>query len=181
MPKAGNLSEKKPPTIDSKTNSIFSTTTMLLFSAGVASVVLAYLSFGPVIPAAGQDASPEMDSRGCPIYTEYSTVPHGDKSSGPLGLPFMRPEERCRTFNSSAVEVSPPIPLFSWSLAINVLTRQKVIQDMKDRLKDPDLARLFENTFPSTLDTTVSYFNSEENVAFIITGVSSSCFPTAIC
>jgi hypothetical protein len=43
---------------------------------------------------------------------------------------------------------------------------------MKDRLKDPDLARLFENTFPSTLDTTVSYFNADENIAFIITGVS---------
>lgn len=43
---------------------------------------------------------------------------------------------------------------------------------MKDRLRDPDLARLFENTFPSTLDTTVSYFNADENVAFIITGVS---------
>lgn len=42
---------------------------------------------------------------------------------------------------------------------------------MKSRLKDPDLARLFENTFPSTLDTTVSYFNPDENVAFIITGV----------
>jgi meiotically up-regulated gene 157 (Mug157) protein len=43
---------------------------------------------------------------------------------------------------------------------------------MKDRLRDPDLARLFENTFPSTLDTTVSYFNADENIAFIITGVS---------
>lgn len=28
---------------------------------------------------------------------------------------------------------------------------QKVIGDMKSRLKDPDLARLFENTFPNTL------------------------------
>jgi hypothetical protein len=81
---------------------------MVLFSAGVLSVVLAYLSFGPVVPAVGQDASMgiEMDDRGCPIYTEYSMVPHGDRSSGPLALPFMRPEERCRTFNSSAVEVS---------------------------------------------------------------------------
>ena len=53
---------------------------------------------------------------------------------------------------------------------------------MKERLKDPDLARLFENTFPSTLDTTVSYFNPDENVAFIITGVSPfslSCFSSS--
>jgi meiotically up-regulated gene 157 (Mug157) protein len=44
---------------------------------------------------------------------------------------------------------------------------------MKKRLKDPDVARLFENTFPNTLDTTVKYFSAEKNLAFIITGVSS--------
>jgi hypothetical protein len=44
---------------------------------------------------------------------------------------------------------------------------------MKARLKDPDVARLFENTFPNTLDTTVKYFNPENNLAFIITGVSA--------
>lgn len=53
---------------------------------------------------------------------------------------------------------------------------QKVIEDMKARLKDPDLARLFENAFPSTLDTTVKYFDSSANLAFIITGVR--CFWT---
>jgi hypothetical protein len=117
MPKASTQSDKKTtkftnpkPTSNLKPKSkSFSTTTMLMFSAGVASVILAYLSFGPVIPAAGQDAGPEMDARGCPIYTEYSMEPHGDRSSGPLRLPFMRPEERCRTFNSTAVEVSPPL------------------------------------------------------------------------
>lgn len=31
------------------------------------------------------------------------------------------------------------------------MTLQKVISDMKLLLKDPDVARLFENTFPSTL------------------------------
>jgi len=56
--------------------------------------------------------------------------------------------------------------------------KQKVISDMKSLLKDPDIARLFENTFPNTLgklfasihskvadfitnhvDTTVKYFS----------------------
>jgi meiotically up-regulated gene 157 (Mug157) protein len=44
---------------------------------------------------------------------------------------------------------------------------------MKARLKDPDIARLFENTFPNTLDTTVKYFNATQNLAFIITGCVS--------
>lgn len=43
---------------------------------------------------------------------------------------------------------------------------------MKARIKNPDLARLFENTFPSTLDTTVKYFDPDVNLAFILTGVS---------
>ncbi|KAJ6576272.1 Six-hairpin glycosidase-like protein [Mycena sp. CBHHK59/15] len=86
----------------------------------------------------------------CPDYTSYSQTPQGNPSSGPLRLPYMRPDPACRTFNSSAVE--------------------KVVTDMKARLKDPDLARLFENTFPNTLDTTVKYFNATQNLAFIITG-----------
>ncbi|KAJ8523499.1 hypothetical protein ONZ45_g18 [Pleurotus djamor] len=86
----------------------------------------------------------------CPDYTTFSQSPHEPLSTGPLALPFMRPAPACRTFNSTAVE--------------------KVILDMKARLKDPDLGRLFENTFPNTLDTTVKYFNETENLAFIITG-----------
>ncbi|KAK4086100.1 hypothetical protein PCL_06851 [Purpureocillium lilacinum] len=86
----------------------------------------------------------------CPDYTEYSQEPHKPLSDGPLALPFMRPSPECRTFNSSAVE--------------------KVIQDIKGRLRDPDLARLFENAFPSTLDTTVKYFDPKSNLAFIVTG-----------
>ncbi|KAF8520126.1 Six-hairpin glycosidase-like protein [Gautieria morchelliformis] len=86
----------------------------------------------------------------CPDYSSFSQVPQGNASSGPLKLPFMRPSPECRTFTSPAVE--------------------KVIVDMKARLKDPDLARLFENTFPNTLDTTVKYFNASNNLAFIITG-----------
>ncbi|KAK6446297.1 hypothetical protein FP744_10002547 [Trichoderma asperellum] len=86
----------------------------------------------------------------CPDYSTYSEQPHGPYSSGPLKLPYMRPSEECRTFKSPAVE--------------------KVISDLKSQLKDPDVARLFENTFPSTLDTTVKYFDPSLNLAFIITG-----------
>ncbi|KAF8351307.1 Six-hairpin glycosidase-like protein [Amanita rubescens] len=90
----------------------------------------------------------------CPSYTSFSQEPHEPASAGPLRLPYMRPAPACRTFNSTAVE--------------------KVIADMKLLIRDPDLARLFENTFPNTLDTTVKYFNATENLAFIITGVRGS-------
>ncbi|KAH7930264.1 hypothetical protein BV22DRAFT_1028488 [Leucogyrophana mollusca] len=86
----------------------------------------------------------------CPDYTTYSQSPQGNASTGPLGLPYMRPDPACRTFNSTIVE--------------------KVISDMTTRLKDPDVARLFENTFPNTLDTTVKYYDQSKNLAFIITG-----------
>lgn len=57
----------------------------------------------------------------CPDYTTYAQVngsmiagfisyslaqsPQGSPSSGPLGLPYMRPDPACRTFNSISVEV----------------------------------------------------------------------------
>ncbi|PMB69316.1 Meiotically up-regulated 157 protein [Beauveria bassiana] len=87
---------------------------------------------------------------GCPDYNTYAKQTHPPYSDGPLKLPYMRPSDECRTFKSPAVE--------------------KVIEDMKARLENPDLARLFENAFPSTLDTTVKYFDPSVNLAFIITG-----------
>ncbi|KZP24643.1 glycoside hydrolase family 125 protein [Athelia psychrophila] len=86
----------------------------------------------------------------CPDYATYAGTPQGNASTGPLALPYMRPAPACRTFNSSVVE--------------------QVIANVTSRMKDPDLARLFENTFPNTLDTTVKYYNQSENLAFIITG-----------
>jgi uncharacterized protein len=58
-------------------------------------------------------------------------------SDGPLALPFQRPSLHCRTFTSSLVE--------------------KVIEDVTSSMVDKDLARLFENAFPNTLDTTVRW------------------------
>lgn len=56
-------------------------------------------------------------------------------SEGPLELPYQRPHKRCRKFTSPEVE--------------------QVIQDLYPRLKDRDLAHIFQNAFPNTLDTTV--------------------------
>ncbi|KAI1357605.1 hypothetical protein F5Y08DRAFT_323955 [Xylaria arbuscula] len=85
--------------------------------------------------ALGDD--PAQYEEACPEYTQYSAYPHRPLSDGPLELPYQRPHPKCRTFHSDAIE--------------------KVIDDMVARIKDPDLARLFENTFPSTTDTTVKF------------------------
>ncbi|KAK5657697.1 hypothetical protein OQA88_2769 [Cercophora sp. LCS_1] len=78
-----------------------------------------------------------FDQAACPDYTHYAAYPHRPYSKGPLALPYQRPDRRCRTFHSDAIE--------------------KVIEDITSRMKDPDLARLFENAFPSTTDTTVKF------------------------
>jgi meiotically up-regulated gene 157 (Mug157) protein len=54
-----------------------------------------------------------------------------------MELPFQRPSKHCRTFESPLVE--------------------KVIDDMNGKMVDKDLARIFENAFPNTLDTTVRW------------------------
>lgn len=41
---------------------------------------------------------------------------------------------------------------------------------MKERMKDPDLARLFENTFPSTTDTTVKFHTKGGDTGFFKMG-----------
>lgn len=54
-----------------------------------------------------------------------------------MALPYQRPSKHCRTFESPLVE--------------------KVIDDITSRMEDKDLARVFENAFPNTLDTTVRW------------------------
>ncbi|KAJ7065845.1 hypothetical protein C8F01DRAFT_1126771 [Mycena amicta] len=84
----------------------------------------------------------------CGSFGSHAQRPQGTPSSGPLGLPYMRPDAGCRTFNSTAVE--------------------KVVESLVSRMKDPDLARLFQNTYPNTLDTTIKWFN--DDLAFVVTG-----------
>ncbi|RMZ76703.1 hypothetical protein DV737_g4685, partial [Chaetothyriales sp. CBS 132003] len=79
----------------------------------------------------------------CPEYTQYALGYHKPVSEGPLQLPFQRPHPRCRTFSSPAVE--------------------KVIDDLFPNLKDRDLAQIFRNAFPNTLDTTVRWHVDGDN------------------
>lgn len=58
-----------------------------------------------------------------------------------MKMPYQRPSKHCRTFESELVE--------------------KIIKDMNVSLVDRDLARLFENAFPNTLDTTVRWHHNE--------------------
>ncbi|KAH8673275.1 hypothetical protein BX600DRAFT_378472 [Xylariales sp. PMI_506] len=91
----------------------------------------------------------------CPNYAEYSRRQHDPVSTGALRLSAMRPEPACRTFNSTGVE--------------------EAILRLKSKIWDPDLFRLFENTFPNTLDTAIKWRgvaanNTEEELCFVITG-----------
>ncbi|KAF5097354.1 hypothetical protein DV451_003867 [Geotrichum candidum] len=103
----------------------------------------------PKIPR--KPPSVPLDDRGCPEYASYSAVRHEPYSDGPLGLAFQRPDAKCRTYKSDLVE--------------------QVIADMKELLADKDLARLFENCFPNTLDTTIRWHKSgHDPQTFIVTG-----------
>jgi len=73
----------------------------------------------------------------CPAYEHYAKFPHRPFSGGSMALPYQRPARVCRTFESELVE--------------------KTIDDMNEMIIDKDLARIFENAFPNTLDTTVRW------------------------
>ncbi|KAK0388764.1 hypothetical protein NLU13_5007 [Sarocladium strictum] len=107
---------------------------------GASSLGLLALGLQVAIAEDGQIPMGEDLSAACPEYTQYSLHPHPPFTEGRYGLPFQRPDPRCRTFRSDEIE--------------------RVIQDVTSRMKDPDMARLFENTFPSTTDTTVKFHTS---------------------
>lgn len=91
----------------------------------------------------------------CPDYSEFAQEYHAPFSSGTYNLSYQRPEPACRTFNSSVVED-----------AINATL---------SKITDPDLAQLFLNTYPNTLDTAIrwkgySTDDTSEELTFVITG-----------
>jgi hypothetical protein len=118
----------------------------------------------PVVSPSARPAAPEsgaatwgwkdLAASGCPNYVSYASQPHEPKSSGRFGLSYQRPSEECRTFRSKEVE--------------------DTIERMRGTIKDPDMFRLFENTFPNTLDTAIKWKGllqgTDEELTFMITG-----------
>ncbi|KAI9739784.1 MAG: hypothetical protein M1834_006505 [Cirrosporium novae-zelandiae] len=91
----------------------------------------------------------------CPDYTTYAEEYHGPFSSGTYNLSYQRPSSECRNFSSQSVE--------------NTIIRLKSV------ISDPDLYRLFENSYPNTLDTAIKWHgyasnSTDEELTFIITG-----------
>ncbi|KAH8887803.1 hypothetical protein GQ53DRAFT_843921 [Thozetella sp. PMI_491] len=94
-------------------------------------------------------------SQSCPDYSSYSQQRHGPFSSGKYQLSYQRPDPGCRTFNSSDVE--------------------GLVSNYSSIIKDPDLYRLFQNSYPNTLDTAIKWRghaadDSAEELTFVITG-----------
>ncbi|KAH8724433.1 hypothetical protein GQ44DRAFT_727788 [Phaeosphaeriaceae sp. PMI808] len=93
----------------------------------------------------------------CPVYTHYSAQRHEPFSTGQHALSYMRPIVPCRTFYSREVD--------------------ETIERLKNVITDPDLFRLFENSWPNTLDTTIAWHGwsnstagEEEELTFVVTG-----------
>ena len=124
-----------------------------LMLLGLVAVLLYLVTFANGNRALYKDDLYAQQSNLCPDYKVYAARPHPPYTSGTYALPFQRPIPECRLFRSQAVE--------------------NVIQEMIGKIENPDLARLFENAYPNTLDTTVRWFtgNSVEDAqSFIVTG-----------
>lgn len=92
-------------------------------------------------------------------------------SEGSRQFPYSRPAPECRTFNLPAME--------------------KLIEKMKGVIKDPDLFRLFENSYPNTLDTMIKWRGyakevgedgaegnvTDEELTYVITGDVRTIYP----
>lgn len=94
-------------------------------------------------------------SQSCPDYADYSKETNKPVSAGRFQLAYQRPDPSCRTFISSTVD--------------------EAIRNMSSVIADPDLYRLFENSFPNTLDTAIKWRGYDRDdpkveLAFVVTG-----------
>ncbi|KAF3769039.1 hypothetical protein M406DRAFT_44277 [Cryphonectria parasitica EP155] len=100
-----------------------------------------------------------MPKPDCPTFENYMKRKPGPPSAGSRQFPSLRPPPECRSFTVPAVD--------------------DYIKKMEEKIKDPDLYRLFQNSFPNTLDTMVKWHGyaqdgegneTAEELSYIITG-----------
>jgi meiotically up-regulated gene 157 (Mug157) protein len=131
-------------------------------------------------PSAGQDDSTSHDNVGSGDDTDEAAPPKptvecigfeslqrqrpGPLSEGRRQFPYVRPPPECRTFRLPALEA--------------------LIERMRKVIRDPDLFRLFENSYPNTLDTMIKWrgyaikkdditgenITTDEELTYVITG-----------
>lgn len=128
------------------------------FTMPLSAITTAILSLAATVaarpPLSGDAINSSKRPSSCPSYASYSQLRHEPLSPGRYHIPYQRPPPECRTFISPAVEAA--------------------IEKTVGLIADPDLAWLFENTFPNTLDTAISWQGhangSGEELAFVVTG-----------
>ncbi|KUJ20345.1 DUF1237-domain-containing protein [Mollisia scopiformis] len=112
-------------------------------------------------PAASPTSAP---TKTCIKYEQLQRLKQEPLSEGWRQFPYSRPSPECRTFNLPAME--------------------KLIEKMRGIIKDPDLFRLFENSYPNTLDTMIKWrgyaevvdestgneTTTDEELTYVITG-----------
>ncbi|KAG4435743.1 hypothetical protein IFR05_008757 [Cadophora sp. M221] len=118
------------------------------------------LSSSPVISPEPSHSPPAE----CVGYETLQRSRQKPWSEGSRQFPYSRPAPECRTFNLPAME--------------------KLIEKMRGVIKDPDLFRLFENSYPNTLDTMIKWRGyakeigkdgvegnaTDEELTYVITG-----------
>ncbi|AEO70287.1 9ad630e2-4600-40fc-87b7-b00687112647 [Thermothielavioides terrestris] len=108
--------------------------------------------------------TPSPTQSECPKFEKLQQMRPGPLSEGRRKFPYVRPSPECRTFTLPALE--------------------DLIERMRKVIRDPDLFRLFENSYPNTLDTMVKWRGyatkknettgeqtlTDEELAYVITG-----------
>lgn len=88
------------------------------------------------------DSTPAEEEE-CLSFEQLQRKKPGPLSAGKRQFPYVRPPSKCRTFELPALE--------------------NFIERMRTVIKDPDLFRLFENSYPNTLDTMIKWHGYARN------------------
>lgn len=116
--------------------------------------------------SAQQHQQEPLPKPNCPSsFEQYMRGNPGPLSTGSRQFPLVRPPPECRTYTVPALE--------------------EYIKKMETTIKDPDLYRLFQNSYPNTLDTMVKWHGyaqdengnqTREELSYIITGDIDACW-----